>query len=430
MSFSGFGFLEDINSFLKESKFKEATEVQKKAIPFTLEDQNISVLAQTGTGKTLAYALPLFERIKRNDEDIPMESQVGAPRGIIMTPTRELNTQVTKVLKSVAHHCKLRIRHLIGGDAGKRSRKISEEAYDILVCSPGRLKSALERGEVKADILESLIFDEADQLLDMGFAKDIGSVLSQVKKALKGHYPQIALYSATWPPQYSNFVKETFQGVSFQDVVCQGGVQLKRNIETFNIQLGVKDKKNLLIEFLKSQGKGMGVIFFNKKDELLILGEFVKTNYPRRKFHILHGALSLNERRGAFKEFQEKGGVLLASDIAARGLDIDNLAWILNYDLPFEAVYYVHRCGRTGRAGRTGKVFNFVTPSDLKLIKRINEAIVSQSSLALKPLDVPKNSKRPQESSNIKKRKKATAKTRSKKKIARKNTPRYKKKKR
>lgn len=425
--FSSFEFLDDINVFLKESKLKKPTEVQEKSIPHFLKNENLSVLAQTGTGKTLAYVLPLFQKLKLNDEDIPHDSQIGAPRGIVITPTRELNTQVFKVLKSVAHNCKLRIRDLVGGDKGKRSRRISEEAYDILVTSPGRLSSALERGEVKVDLLETLIFDEADQLLDMGFSKEVKKIVNFINKKLKGDGPQVALYSATWPAQYQNFLSMTFEGVPFKEVVCQGGVQLKRNIETYNIYLGVNEKKRMLSEFLNLEGKGTGVVFFNRKEDVLKQAEDIKKEFPSRKIHTLHGGLSLNERKQAFKVFREKGGILLASDIAARGLDIEELKWVLNFDLPFEAVYYVHRCGRTGRAGKLGKVYNFVTPSDSKLMVRINEAILSQSSLALKTLE-PVKKKAPAKGRGTAKKAAPSAKKKHKKKVARKRTPRYKKK--
>jgi superfamily II DNA/RNA helicase len=426
--FSSFEFLDDINIFLKESKLKKPTEVQEKSIPHFLNNENLSVLAQTGTGKTLSYALPLFHKVKMNDDDIPMESQIGSPRGILITPTRELNTQVFKVLKSIAHHCKLRIRDLVGGDKGKRSRRISEEAYDILVTSPGRLSSALERSEVKLDLLETLIFDEADQLLDMGFSKAVKSIMAFINKFHKGDGPQIALYSATWPAQYQNFLAETFEGFNFKEVICQGGVQLKRNIETYNIYLSVEEKRKMLSEFLELEGKGTGVVFFNRKEDVLKLSDDIKKEFSKRKVHTLHGGLSLPERKEAFKTFREKGGVLLASDIAARGLDIDELKWVLNFDLPFEAVYYVHRCGRTGRAGKLGKVYNFVTPADSNLMKRINEAILSQSSLALKTLEPAKKQQAPQKKSISKKASAINSKKKHKKQVARKRTPRYKKK--
>lgn len=386
-SFEDFCFLEDIEKFLKEEGLKKPTEVQSKVIPEIFKGESVSVLAQTGTGKTLSYALPIFQLLKINDDDIPMELQVGAPRAIILTPTRELNQQVSKVLKSIAHNAKLRIRTLTGGDKGKISRRIADEAYDILVSSPSRLKSALERGEVKSTLLELLVFDEADQLLDMGFTKDIVRINELIKKEFREFPIQIGLFSATWPAQYKNFLGEVFPEYKFKEVVCQGGIQLKRNIETYNLTLGMKEKPLMLESFLGKEGKGTGVVFINRKEEALKVYNHLSQKFPRRRMNLLHGGLTQKERRDAYTEFRDKGGILVATDIAARGLDIKNLAWVLNYDLPFEAVYYVHRCGRTGREGKQGRVYNFVTSADIKLMGRINEAILSQSSLSLKTLE-------------------------------------------
>jgi superfamily II DNA/RNA helicase len=428
--FKQFPFIEPLQNFIKEEGFKKPTEVQTKAIDPFLKGEHLSVLAQTGSGKTLAYCLPLFQLIKQNDENIPMEEQFGSPRAVVLTPTRELNHQVSKVLKSVSHHGKLRIRTLVGGDKGKLSRRTSEEAYDILVASPGRLLSALKRKEVKANLFECLVYDEADQLLDMGFTKEIQQIMSIVEKEKKGDRVQVCLFSATWPAQYKNFLETVFPEFPFKDVVCQGGVQFKRNIETFNINLGVKEKKRMLEAFLSDQGKGTGVIFINKKEEVEGVATYLKAAFPRRKIHSLHGGATSANRKKAFDEFRKNGGVLVASDIAARGLDIKGLGWVLNYDLPFEAVYYIHRCGRTGRDGKLGRVFNFITVMDQKLMGRINEAIVSQSSLALKPIDAPRMMKKQTKSTAAAKASKVT---KVKKKPAapkRKKTPRYKKKKR
>lgn len=430
-NFSSFGFITEIESFLKEASLKTPTEVQSKSMTPLIKGESVSVLAQTGSGKTLAYALPLFHRLKLTDDNIEMDEQFGAPRAIIVTPTRELNQQVFKVMKSVAHHAKLRVRTLVGGDKGKRSRQMNEDAFDILVTSPGRLLSALERKEVSPKLLELMVFDEADQLLDMGFSKDIKKIQEQIFEVNRAAIPQVALFSATWPAQYQNFVSEVFANNQFKEVICQGGVQLKRNIETFNIYLGPKEKERLLEEFLKGEAKGTGVIFVNRKEDAVTLTTFIRETYKKKKVYELHGNQLPKERKDAMATFREKGGILVATDIAARGIDITDLSWVLNYDLPFEAVYYIHRCGRTGRAGRQGKVYNFVTSADLNLMVRINEAILNQSSLALKTLEPPKGS-RPLQLKTHKKTKKKVAgpvkKKHTKKSAVRRKTPRYKKK--
>lgn len=430
-SFESFEFIPEIHSFLKEKTIKKPTEVQVKALPELLSGANVSVLAQTGSGKTLAYALPIVHKLKSDDDAIPMESQFGCPRAIIITPTRELNAQVKGVFKSISHHAKLRIRSLIGGDKGKNSRKISEEAYDILITSPARLVSALKRGEVSLKLMEFFILDEADQLLDMGFTKDITSIHNSLTGANSEKPIQYGFFSATWPPQYENFVEEVFSPMEFNKVICQGGVQLKRNIDTYNIYLGIKEKEKMTESFLLEHGKGTGVIFANRKEDVLAIADKIKAAFPKRRVNSLHGGLTQIERKNAFKEFSEKGGILVASDIAARGLDVAGLGWVLNYDLPFEAVYYIHRCGRTGRDNKLGRVYNFVTTSDSKLMGRINEAILGQSSLALKTLEPPRQSGAPAKAGKPHKKvsKAPKKKVHKKKKAAPKRTPRYKKKK-
>ena len=432
-TFKSFDLYPMLYQYLDEAGITKPTEVQRKSIPELLTKKNLSVLAQTGTGKTLSYALPIFHTLKSNDDDIPMEEQVGSPRAVILSPTRELNQQTFKVFKSLAHHGKLRIRQLVGGDKGGHSRRLAESAYDILIASPARLKSALQRGEVDAKLIEYLVLDEADQLLDMGFTKDLKAVLATIDKKSKLN-PCISLFSATWPAQYEEFVTHVFEGTEFKEVKCQGGVQLKKNIETFNIYLGMKEKRKMLQTFVDKQSKGSGIVFTNRKEDVASVYEFLKGEFPRKRLYCLHGNMSSTERKKTFEAFRTRGGLLVSSDISARGLDVDGLKWVLNYDLPFEAVYYIHRCGRVGRGKGKGEVYNFVTTADNKLMGRINEAILSQSSLALKPLGENKRNV-----SKAKKTAKTTAKSGSvrlskkkmtKKSAVRKKTPRYKKKKR
>lgn len=386
-SFQNLDLLEELKKYLAAQDFSAPTDVQAKAIPKLLDKKNLSVLAQTGTGKTLAYALSIFSKIKENDEDIPMESQIGAPRAIVVVPTRELITQVKNVFKGISHFCKLRVRSLEGGkDKGKGART-KQEAYDILVIAPGRLLSSLKRGEVKTDLLEYLIIDEADQLLDMGFSKD----LLEVNKVIEKNNPTVALFTATQPVGYPEFVSKVFREKSFETITLQGTHGIKKSIETFNIYLSQKQKNEMLGTFLDKEAKGSGVIFLNRKEEIEAVKDLISQKFPRRKVWMLHGNMDKNQRKENFKGFVEKGGYLVASDVAARGIDIKEVNWVLNYDLPFEAVYYIHRCGRTGRGKRSGVVYNFVTNADVNIISKINIAIKGQSSLALKTINSPKN---------------------------------------
>jgi superfamily II DNA/RNA helicase len=327
----------------------------------------------------LSYVLPLFDRIKENDDDIPEETQIGAPRAIILTPTRELNFQVFKVLKSVAHHCKLRIRQLKSGDKGGSARNLREQAFDILVTGVGSLEEAIKRKEIKTDLLEFFILDEADQLLDLGFGKSIARIV----KGMKSENYCVGLFSATWPKGYKDFVESTFEGHKLKELALREGHHLVSTIETYNVYLGAREKPDMLHAFCQTKAKGTGVIFANTKERATFVADHLREHFPRRKIWLLHGELKPRERKQAYLNFVDYGGILVSTDITARGMDIKELKWVLNYDLPFEAIYYLHRAGRTGRMGSRGRVFNFVTAADKNIIGRINESILSQTALLM-----------------------------------------------
>jgi superfamily II DNA/RNA helicase len=427
-NFSQFNFLPELEKFLTENNFKKPTFVQEKVIPSFIQKESISVLAATGSGKTLSYGLPLFHLLKSNDDEIEMEEQYGAPRCIILLPTRELALQVYKVMKGIGHHCKLRIRKLTGSEKYSQMKRMEDEAYDVLVATPGRLMSGLEKKEVKLDLLETLVIDEADQLLDMGFSKD----LKKLDLALAEQKFQLTLFSATWPPDFEQFVSKVFTGKKIKNIELGQGQIKKRTIETYNIHLTHHEKPSMLVQFIKQAPKGKGIMFVNRKEDIASIAEHLSENYPRRKFWTLHGGLSKQERLSAYKNFLEHGGLLLASDIAARGMDIKDLNWVLNYDLPFEAVYYVHRCGRSGRGDIKGKVYNFVAPKDRAIISKINKAIREQDALLLDSLqsgDSSASNKKKVSKKNTKASKKKTSRksTLAGKKMA-KRSPRYKRK--
>jgi superfamily II DNA/RNA helicase len=417
-------------SFLKEQGMEKPTEVQAKSItPFT-KGESLSVLSHTGSGKTLAYALPLVQMLKA-DEAKGIENKPGHPRAMILAPTRELATQIHSVLKSISHHCKMRVRIIKGGDEGKKNKALSKEQIDILVCGPGRAKSTLSRKELFAVETKYLIFDEADQLLDMGFSKDIKAIYN----FFEWKETQVALFSATMPSDFAEFKAEVFPKSEFTEVHLAGGHKMVQAIETFNINLAYQEKIPMTEAFLQKTADGSGMIFCNQKGTAVEVHKKLDNMFPKKKFHLLHGDMEIAERKKSFEKFKKIGGVLVCTDIAARGIDIETLNWVLNYDLPFEAVYYIHRAGRVGRNGRKGKVFNYVTSKDLSLIGKINNAIESQSAIKLSPLKenkAPVKKAKPTNKKVAKKvakksaaRKKATS-VRKKAKTAKKKTPRYK----
>lgn len=404
----------DIHHFLDEAKLNLATPVQEKGIPLFLKGGSLKVLAQTGTGKTLAYALPLIQKIKFLESSGNMPAK-GSPRAIILSPTRELGQQIYTVLKSVSHHAKLRIRFLTSGKSGSKNSNLKEQGIDIVVGSPKRIQTSLERGELSAECLKYLILDESDQLLDNTFKNELEKIVSK----LELEYVNVALYSATEMPYNGKICDDIFKNVEFSNLNLSDVHQVKSTLETFNIYLGQKEKEKMLKLFIKDQGT-KGIVFVNKKEEVQKLIDLLDENDFGKKFFYIHGDMKKTERADSLKLFRSsKKSVLICTDIMARGLDIDKLDWVLNYDLPFEAVFYLHRSGRVGRSGNRGVVYNFVTGKDENLIARINEAIKNQSAIRISPI---KNQK-----AQAKASKKSSAKSKPDKKKFKK-TPRYKRK--
>jgi superfamily II DNA/RNA helicase len=413
---------EELKAFVKEQGFQHPTPVQVKGIPVLANRQSLSLLGKTGTGKTLSYALPIVQNVKE-DEQKGTETRQGHPKAVIVLPTKELTSQVFQVFKDISHFSKLRVRKLLGGEKGAKSKSLGSQSFEILVTGPGRLAAMLEKKEISLADAKYLILDEADTLLDMGFFKEI--------KKLWGYCEwdgtTVGLISATMPNDFDKFKDEVFEKVDFE-MLEVGGHGLKQEIETFNIDINFKEKNTMTRHFLEKTPAGSGMIFCNRKETTEELHKFLKEQFPSKRFFVLHGEMDAKERAASFKKFKEKGGVMICTDIAARGIDIPALGWVLNYDLPFEAVFYIHRSGRVGRGGRKGSVYNFVTTKDFNLIARINTSIQEQSLLKLSTINT-----KLQRFMTKKKQEKRTPKAPVKKaptkrpQVGRKQTPRYKK---
>ena len=413
----------DLLKYIEDQGFKSPTPVQVKGIPLLAKKQSISLLGKTGTGKTLSYALPVVQGLKEI-EDRSVEATPGAPKALIVLPTKELTSQVYQVFKDISHFAKLRVRQLLGGEKGQKSRDLGTSAIDILITGPGRLAQMLEKKEITLSEVKYFILDEADTLLDMGFFKDI--------QKLWGYCEwddcTVGLISATMPNDFDKFKEEVFSKVDFT-MLEVGGNSIKQDIETFNIDIGQKEKNPMIELFLEKQANGSGMIFCNRKETTTEVHDYLKEKYPSKRFFILNGEMEAKDRNASMKKFRDKGGVMICTDIAARGIDIPSLNWVLNYDLPFEAVFYIHRSGRVGRGGRKGSVYNFVTSRDLNLISRINVSIKEQSLLKLTTI----NTKMQRELTKKKATRGKTSET-PVKKVAKKrpqvggrNSPRYKK---
>lgn len=373
-------------SFLAEQKIKEATTIQSLVIPDFLTGKSVNVIAKTGSGKTYAFALPIMELLKNSELDRPVgdpKKQFGKPRAVVLAPTRELALQLHKVFKSIAHHVKLRVRMLAGGEAAKTNHLLARDTFDILIATPGRLSSALRRKEINLKETNYIIMDEADQLLEMGFRKDLENIYGSCDASLV----HVGLFSATHSESLDEFCKTIFNAIDFASYNSEDKNKLTQAVRTYNIYLKDEEKMQMTEAFLKSQARGNGIIFVNKHDTVNNLYAELPGKFPKMKFHALHGEMEAKARKKAYDSFLKEGGILISTDITARGMDIDDLMWVMNFDLPFEAVYYIHRCGRVGRRQTEGFAYNLVTPKDVNIISRINEAIKNQTAIRLTSFD-------------------------------------------
>jgi len=378
--FEKLGIDEDFNPFYSENDIKVPNAVQTKVIPKILEKKSIICVAQTGTGKTLAYALPLSEIIKKiEDEDGPSQLK-GKPMVIIVAPTKELAVQISNVFKSISHHVKLRVRSLVGGQRNKQTNTLKDQSFEILIGTPNKIVQVIKKGDISFHNLKALVFDEADTLFDMGFKKDIESIIYPVSY----DHTDIHFFSATLPDSVETFLYEKFKKKTLEKVTFNESHKVQQKIETFNIYVSPHEKMQMVKMFLEKTAKGRGILFANQKNQVDEISKFLSEEMPNLKFKTLHGGLEQKERLAAHKAFVDgKSQVLVATDVAARGLDIKDLKWIFNFGLPKSAEFYLHRCGRTGRAGKTGTVYNLVTHYDSKLIGFINDAIKKSSNLDL-----------------------------------------------
>lgn len=375
-----------IISFLKEAEIKGPTLIQQLVIPEILNGHSVNVIAKTGSGKTFAFVLPVCELIKELEEasvNTPTNELYGRPKAIVLAPTRELAQQLSGVFKKVSHHLKFRVRTMLGGEGVRKSVRnkglSAKLAMDVLVATPGRLSAAIRNKELSLSECRYLILDEADQLLDLGFKKD----LENIYRSCDSELVHVGLFSATSSIALEEFSKSLFCDVEFKHFNSLDKNKLSQNVKTFNIFLKDEEKIKMAHTFIKKEARGNGIVFVNKHETAELVFNELKILMPKLTFHLLHGEMTPTLRKKNLNAFLKLGGVLISTDITARGMDVKNLIWALNYDLPFEAVYYVHRCGRVGRGDDVGLVYNFVTPKDASIISRINEAIKNQTALKL-----------------------------------------------
>lgn len=363
MTFETLGLSPALLRALAENNYTTPTPIQAEAIPLALAGHDLLGGAQTGTGKTAAFALPLLQRLSK----LTPPNGPRKPRALVLTPTRELAVQVADSLRTYGKHLRLNVTTIYGGAGMGPQMDNLRRGVDILVATPGRLIDHLERGTAKLDEVEVLVLDEADRMLDMGFLPAIKRILNRVPKER-----QTLLFSATFEEQIKSLALEFMRNPQQVQVTAKNTIA-----ETIVHRAHPVDgsrKRDLLIEILSKRHTDQVLIFGKTKHGCNRLAEQLET--AGLKAVAIHGNKSQAQRQKALNLFKAgKARVLVATDVAARGLDIPNLPLVINHDLPMVAEDYIHRIGRTGRAGAQGEALSLVSPEEGGLLRQIQRML-------------------------------------------------------
>jgi len=367
-SFYGLGIAPNLLEALARLKFKTPTPIQQKTIPLGLEGKDVMGIAQTGTGKTLAFGIPMIQRL----------AQKGG-RGLVLVPTRELALQVQQHLAEVDR--KIRQALIIGGASMYKQIEQLRRDPRILIATPGRLIDHMKQRNVSLKDVSILVLDEADRMLDMGFMPQIQEILRKVPKNR-----QTLLFSATMPPPIVRIASEFMKLPVQVEVAKSGTVAEKVTQELFIVRHEAKKK---LLEKLLKQYNGPILLFSRTKIGAVKIVRMVLS--AGHSAADIHSDKTLAQRRQALEGFRSgRHRILIATDIAARGIDVSGIELVINYDLPDESENYVHRIGRTGRAGDKGHAISFATPdqrNEVKRIEKLMEAVIPISEHPEMPLE-------------------------------------------
>ncbi len=346
--FKELGVSESLNGLLQGQGIAKPTPVQAEAIPPLVQGLDVIARAKTGTGKTLAFLLPILDKIR---------VEQAYPQALIMAPTRELALQITEEARKLARHTGVKILAVYGGqDVEKQLRKL-EGGRHLIIGTPGRLLDHMRRGTLDLTGVKMLVLDEADQMLHMGFLEDVETIITAVP-----YRRQTMLFSATMPDPIkrlaSNYMKEPL------DIVIKSGSPIPLdNIRQQVLECSDRNKEEALIGLIERDRPYLAIIFCRTKRRVSKLNEALQAaGYESDE---LHGDLSQGKREAVMKRFRDaKLQLLVATDVAARGLDVEGITHVFNYDLPLDADSYIHRIGRTGRAGGKGLAVTFASPRD------------------------------------------------------------------
>ena len=359
MKFQTLNITEPILKAINEQGYLTPTPIQEQAIPYALQGRDILGCAQTGTGKTAAFSIPTIQLLNRHEKRYI--------RSLIVTPTRERAIQIQENICAYAKHTGIRSAVIFGGVPQKPQERILKAGVDILVATPGRLNDLIQQGIVDIGRIEIFILDEADRMLDMGFLPDVKRLIAKLPKK-----KQTLFFSATMPKEIRALAESLLKNpISIEVTPAATTVE---KIDQTLYYVDKANKKRLLLKLLNKNRVQNALVFTRTKSNANRLAKYL--NEAGVAAGVIHGNKSQNARQQALLQFKEgKSRVLVATDIAARGIDVQELSHVFNYDIPNEAEVYVHRIGRTGRAGRQGTAIAFSDINEAEYIKSIEKLI-------------------------------------------------------
>ncbi len=366
MKFEQYNFLPEIKDNLKELKFVRPTDIQFKAIPPIMRGEDVLAIAQTGTGKTAAFAIPVIDYIAKSLKS----DKKHFIRGLVMEPTRELSIQITEVFNQIGKGTGVKVQNIYGGVEQDTQIKGLQSGIDILITTPGRMFDLIHQGHISLEKLEILVVDEADHMLDLGFLKDIKDILRHIPRQR-----QTLFFSAT--------INDTIKKLAYSIVRNAIRIQISpENPVNKNIIHQVAfiemDDKRFFLERLVNEYEGSKILVFVRTQ---VRAERVLKALERAgiKSQNIHGGKEQSERLKVLNEFRSGDcNILIATDVSARGIDIQGVEYVVNYDLPEVPENYVHRVGRTGRGGKKGHAVAFCSKEEKPLLKAIEDYIGSE----------------------------------------------------
>ena len=376
LEFASVGLAESLQRAVAAQGYTVMTPIQAKAIPIVLAGRDVMGAAQTGTGKTAAFSLPLLHKMLRH-ENASMSPARHPVRALVIAPTRELADQVASNIRGYAAQTKLRVAVVYGGIDMKPQTLELKGGVEVLVATPGRLLDHIEAKNCVLNQVEYVVLDEADRMLDIGFLPDLQRILSYLPKAR-----QTLLFSATFSPEIRRLAESYLQDPILVEVARPNATAT--NVEQRFYSVATDDKRRAVMKLIKERALTQALVFVNSKLGCARLARSFERDGLRT--NALHGDKSQDERLKALEAFKRgEVDVLVATDVAARGLDIADLPAVFNFDVPYNAEDYVHRIGRTGRAGASGLAVTLVASSDTRLVADIEHLI--KKKIEIEPLE-------------------------------------------